>query len=124
MDDTAPVGISRVKYFHLCSYTLFTFVVICTILPIAIIAIGPICIALILYLTYKRTINIGLNKWFSLIMLIPFYNLTFSTLCLGLPENYINTKKLDWISYAIFIVYMVSFLLLNAIFLLLIIVLL
>jgi hypothetical protein len=44
---------------------------------------------------YYRLMNIGMNPWWCLLMLVPIANLLVGIRCLICPEGYADTKKLD-----------------------------
>ena len=69
-------------------------------------------------LVVKRLNNIGMNGWWSVLLLVPFANIYISVKCLICPEGYQDTKKLDMASKIIAGVFIVPFVLMLLLFLL------
>ena len=63
--------------------------------PDIIYFIQIIAIALSFVLVVNRLHNIGMNGWWSLLILVPLANLFIGVKCVMCPEGYQDTKKLD-----------------------------
>ncbi|MFN7878346.1 MAG: hypothetical protein ACK5PB_23720 [Pirellula sp.] len=61
------------------------------------LSLGGIIVFLILSLipVYYRLMNIGMNPWWCLLMMVPIANLFIGIRCLVCQEGYEDTKKLD-----------------------------
>ncbi len=61
------------------------------------LSLGVILVFLILSFipVYYRLMNIGMNPWWCLLMIVPIANLFIGIRCLVCQEGYEDTKKLD-----------------------------
>lgn len=49
----------------------------------------------LMMVVYYRVKNIGMNPWWSLVVLLPIANLVLLTECLACQQGYADTRKLD-----------------------------
>lgn len=91
-------GIHRTGYFFgMLGLTVIGNILIVASLdvPAIIYFIQIIAIALSFVLVVNRLHNIGMNGWWSLLILVPLANLFIGVKCVMCPEGYQDTKKLD-----------------------------
>lgn len=57
--------------------------------------LGPVVGIAAFALTYFQLVNIGMNPWWCLALVVPILNLLLFIRCLVMPEGYADTKEFD-----------------------------
>jgi uncharacterized membrane protein YhaH (DUF805 family) len=93
-------GINRLYYFlgSLCLIPLNIFLLqakASNVEPFILLLISITTLVLTFLLVTNRLRNIGMSKWWFVLMIVPLVNIIIGMLCLVRQEGYNDTKKLD-----------------------------
>lgn len=71
-------------------------------------AAGVLPVAVLLYLVLMRLLNVGMSRWWALVLAIPVLNLWVGFRCLVCPAGYAHHRRLDRSGMAIAVAVLVA----------------